>query len=156
MAGRAATQRSFFDRNAVLRSLGRTERRFLARSGAFIRQVARRSIRKRQRASRPGQAPSNRTGLLKQIYYSFDRGSRSVVVGPAAINGAKGDTPRLLEEGGTARRRLRVIHDGSDTRLITDRTARLQTVRYEPRPYMAPAYDAAAERRDRFWADAIR
>ncbi len=154
---RGSAKRSFFDRDAVIAALGKAERRFLSRAGAHVRLVARRSIRRRKSPSSPGSPPRSRTGLLKQIYFSFDPGSRSVVVGPVKLNGASGDAPRLLEEGGTAQRRLRLVRGkAGDERLITDPKARKRTVRYRPRPYMAPAHESAAARRAEFWQHALR
>ena len=89
----------FFDRPKVQRAVDRSKRRSLSRAGAFIRQRARTSIRKRKRQSRPGQPPSSHTGLLRRfILFGYDRRSDSVVVGPVGFRRSR--APTVLEFGG--------------------------------------------------------
>lgn len=130
IAGTRAT-RFWFDSAAVLRRLDAAKRRELSRFGYLVMRNARESIRKRKRNSRPGQPPSNRTGLLKSfIFYAYNPDSRSVVIGPAKLPAARDNVPELLEYGGiTAGRRMR------------------RPVRIRPRPYMEPAFDRQVEKR---------
>ena len=80
----------------------------LRRLGAFARTVARRSMRKRKKASKPGAPPRVITGKLKKgIFFAIDKRNLSVAVGPMKINRAGGksiasggEVPRVLEEGG--------------------------------------------------------
>ena len=76
----------FFDRRAVIDAIGRANVKVLSRAGAFIQRRAKSSIRKRKRASRPGEPPSSHVGTLRNlIYFGFDTGTRSVVVGPTPV-----------------------------------------------------------------------
>lgn len=148
----------FFDAPAVRRANDRVTRDALGHTGAFIRQAARRSMKKappkpraggrgrrvtRPRYSRPGQPPYSRTGLLKRhIYYSYDPRRQDVVIGPAALR-SRPEVPRVLEEGGkTVRSRGR----GRGKR----------RARYAARPYMGPALRAGLARLKEFWAQARR
>ncbi|MEX1016018.1 MAG: hypothetical protein WDZ31_04660, partial [Phycisphaeraceae bacterium] len=120
-------KRMFFDRKRVIDATDRATRRVLSRFGAFVRQTARRSIRRRKRPSRPGQPPSSHVGLLRdRIFFGYDRERQSVVIGPAPINQRSpyGTTtvPELLEEGGRVRRR--------------EPGGRTKTLNYRARPFM--------------------
>jgi len=105
------TQKSFFDRQAVLAWMGEQTMRFLSRLGARIRLTAMHSIRKRNRVSRPlVETPTSQTGLLREnIFYGLDPVAGAVVVGPVKLNivyfdrsGAPlhGAVPEVLEHGG--------------------------------------------------------
>ncbi len=103
----------FFDRRAVIDALGSANVKALGRGGAFIRRRAKSSIRKRKRVSRPGEPPSSHVGTLRNlIYFGFDTGRQSVVIGPTPL-GTVGRVPPILEYGGpsivrkNSRRRLR-------------------------------------------------
>jgi hypothetical protein len=95
-----AAKQGFFDRPAVVRALDRANRRALSRAGAFVRQRARTSMKKRKGTSPPGQPPYAHVGLLRKfLLFAYDAGKKSVVVGPARIN-KSGEAPALLEHGG--------------------------------------------------------
>ena len=127
----------FFDRARVINAVDRTTRRNLSRFGAFVRQRARSSIRTRKRISEPGQPPTNRTGLLKRnIFFVYEPGRRSVVIGPALLNSSSG-APELLEHGGS------VIRKGV-------------RMTYRPRPYMGPAFEAEQSRLEHLWRNSVR
>jgi hypothetical protein len=124
---RSSAKRLFFDRPAVMRAVDPAKRRALARFGGFVRQTARRSIRKRKRSARPGEPPSSHSGELRRgIFFAYEPSRASVVIGPARLNGAsryRGKTvPQLMEEGGTIQR------DG-------------QRLTYDAHPFMGPAFD---------------
>jgi hypothetical protein len=122
--------------------LDQSTRRAFSRFGAFVRTTARRSIRpagKRGKVSKPGEPPRSRTGLLKRfIFYSFDFGRRSVVIGPQRLTGRnKGNAPRLLEHGGTAK-------------------SRRHTAKIDARPFMGPAFDKGKQKLASFWKHTIK
>jgi hypothetical protein len=133
----------FFDRAAVMNATTRAERQVLSRFGAFVRTRARTSIRSRKTTSRPGSPPSSHLGLLKQfIFFSYDPARRGVVIGPTRLNARTGgDAPPLLEYGGNA---------------VRKRWGRTRVVRYLPRPFMHPAYDAELVRLPALWRNSIR
>jgi len=140
----------FFDRPKVRRAVDRAKRRALSRAGAFIRQRARTSIRKRKGASQPGQPPRSHEGSLRRlILFGFDRASDSVVVGPVRLN-KPGEAPSTLEFGGratVARRRTR--KDGK-------RVTQSKRVRIAARPYMGPALRKELPNIPKAWANSVR
>lgn len=125
----------FFDRPRVMRAVDRGKRSALSRIGGWIRKTARRSMRRRKRASRPGEPPSAHTGLLRDgTFYSFDPSSESVVIGPVRMKRQGTDVPQVLEHGGIS----------TVTRLRGGKVHR-RRVKIEARPYMGPALEKAME-----------
>lgn len=132
----------FFDRQQVQSAVSRVERRVLSKFGAYVRQDARQRIRRRKRASRPGQSPTNQTGLLKRhIYFVFDPDRRSVVIGPVLLNRGTG-APATLEYGG-------------ETTIETRRREQVR-VEIQPRPYMGPAFAQELPQLPALWRDSVR
>lgn len=131
----------FFDRPAVTNAVDRTQRKVLSKFGAFVRQAARTSIRKRRAVSEPGRPPSSHTGLLKRnIYFAFSPQTRSVVIGPIPLN--KGtDAPRVLEYGGT------VVRKKHNQRV---------RLKYRARPYMGPAFEKEQRQLPALWRNSVR
>lgn len=135
-------QASFFDRKAVMDAVDPATRRALSRFGAFVRQRARTSIRPRREVSRPGSPPSSHVGTLRRlIFFAFDRESQSVVIGPTLFR-PDSRVPGLLEYGGEATG----TGPGGQTRRL----------RYRPRPYMGPAFEAELPSAPALWQDSIK
>jgi hypothetical protein len=133
-------KRLFFDRAAVTSAADRGTRKVLSKFGAFVRQTARTSIRKRKAVSEPGQPPSSHTGLLKRnIFFVFSPETRSVVIGPILLN-QRTDAPRLLEHGDTVVRRRR------------NRRVRMT---YEARPFMGPAFEREQQQLPALWKNSV-
>jgi hypothetical protein len=133
-------QRLFFDRAAVTSAADRRTRKVLSKFGAFVRQTAKTSIRKRKAVSEPGQPPSSHTGLLKRnIFFVFSPETRSVVIGPILLNN-RTDAPRLLEHGDTVVRRRR------------NRRVRMT---YEARPFMGPAFEREQQQLPALWKNSV-
>lgn len=130
--GISEAKAAFLDTPKVMRAVDRGRRRALARSGGYIRQVARRSIRPRRGPSPAGQPPHSHTGLLRDhVYFGYDESARSVVVGPAALNrGTR--APETLEFGGR-----------TEKPKWWRGTAKY--IRIKARPYMAPALAASKD-----------
>ncbi len=155
----------FFDRPKVQRATDKARRRVLSRAGAFIRQTARTSIRKRKGTSPPGSPPYSHVGLLRRlILFGYDERTDSVVVGPVKLN-KQSDAPHTLEFGGTtvARRTMlvRVGDTGRDRRGRFTRGKR-QLVKagtrlvYKPRPFMGPAMQKELPQFPELWRNSIR
>jgi hypothetical protein len=133
-------KRLFFDRAAVTSAADRSTRKVLSKFGAFVRQTAKTSIRKRKAVSEPGQPPSSHTGLLKRnIFFVFSPETRSVVIGPILLN-QRTDAPRLLEHGDTVVRRRR------------NRRVRMT---YEARPFMGPAFEREQQQLPALWKNSV-
>ncbi|MEM6468280.1 MAG: hypothetical protein AAF802_01840 [Planctomycetota bacterium] len=148
-----AARSNFFDGEKIRAQLERKERRALSRVGAFVRRRMRSKIRRRKRASKPGQAPSSHTNgfaSLRTIFFAYDKDRSSVVIGPVLLNQRKltsigpvnQTVPELLEFSGTveiqeqsydglewfaARRRIRSSNK--------PRHQRVRRVRVEQRPF---------------------
>jgi len=140
----------FIDDRRIERSADRAKQRAQRQPAAWIRVVARRSIRKRKGYSKPGQPPSSHHGALKGgIFYVWDRTTKSTVVGPVRMGSRRGSgqVPELLEKGGTIRQVVR----------RKGRPTRRYSAHYEPRPYMAPALAKARQQGviSRGWKDAM-
>lgn len=133
----------FFDRALVIGAMDEATRKALSKFGAFVRQRARSSIRNRKKASQPGSPPHGHVGLLKRfILFSFDKINRSVVIGPALLNGrAYKDAPTALEHGGTFQRRGR---NGP------------YWAKYPARPFMGPAFEKEKAKAPDLWAGALK
>jgi hypothetical protein len=118
---------NFFRPELILKRIEREKRKALSKAGAFVRQRARTSIRKRKAISQPGQPPSSHSGeLRKLLFFAYDPSNDSVVVGPAAFK--RSEAPKLLEFGGIVKR--------------PRPNGTVRTLRYRPRPFMAPALAA--------------
>ncbi|ADV63004.1 MAG TPA: hypothetical protein VNN10_14440 [Dehalococcoidia bacterium] len=136
-----AAKGSFFDREKVKRSVDAGTRRVLSKFGAFVRQRARTSIRKRKGTSPTGSPPYSHVGLLRKfILFAYDPQRRSVVIGPTLTKEGS-QAPRLLEHGGDA-----VLKEGGKAR----------HVRYRPRPFMQPALEAEKPKLPALWRDSVR
>lgn len=132
----------FFDRDAIIKAVDRATRKNLSKFGAFVRQRARTSIRKRKGTSPPGGPPYSHTGFLRRfIFFGYDPDRRSVVIGPT-LAGSQSGAPENLEHGGRANIRQR---DGETERA---------TIR--PRPFMGPAFEAERPGLPDLWRDSVR
>ncbi len=133
----------FFDRGPVIKRVDQATRRVFSRFGAFVHRSAKSSIRKRKRPAAPGQPPSSHTGLLKKfIFFGYDPGHRSVVIGPAPLgSGTNVQAPPLLEYGGATT----VEHRG-----------RRKRANYPARPFMGPAFTNEQTKLPAMWRDSVR
>jgi len=132
----------FFDTPRVLRAMDAATRRALSKAGAFIRQRAKTSIRKRKKVSQPGQPPSSHAGHLRRlIFFAYEPAGQTVVIGPVPFR--KGEAPSLLEFGGIASRTSR-------------RSGRTRRKVFRKRPFMGPAMEAEAPNLPGFFRNSVR
>lgn len=150
----------FFDRQAVISAVDKASRKVFARSGALVRAIARKSMRRvRPDAppAPPGSPPRSRKGLLKRfMFYVFDPSSKTVVVGPALLPRMRRrdlTIPQLHEHGGETRAVIREIRweKGRRRRVET----RKRKLRFPRRPYMEPALAKARPQLPQFWKDVL-
>lgn len=140
----------FFDRSKARRAVDRAKRRALSKAGAFIRQRARTSMRRRRGPAPPGSPPHAHEGSLRRlILFGFDPSSDSVVVGPVRLN-KPGDAPNVLEFGGRATVERRRTRKGG--RRVVER----RRVRIAARPYMGPALRKELPNIPKPWAGSVR
>lgn len=103
----------------------------LSHAAAAIRLIARRSIRRKKKASAPGQPPHTRKGQLKRaILFAVDKAAGVAVIGPSAE--VVGDSAQAHEKGGRFRRQ-----------------------NYPRRPTMGPALDKSKDRLPGFWQSSV-
>lgn len=134
----------FFDRPKVKRAVDAARRQVLSKAGAFIRQTARTSIRKRKGTSKPGSPPHSHVGLLRRfILFGYDKQSDSVVIGPVGFKAS--GAPRVLERGGTATVTRRKRGKRTERR-----------VRIAARPYMQPALEKERPILPELWRNSVR
>jgi len=137
-------QQLFFDRPRVTRAVDRAKRQALSRAGAFVRQRARTSIRKRKGSSEPGSPPFSHEGSLRRfILFGYDPRSESVVVGPVGFRRSR--APEALEYGGPT-----TIYRRRRGRLVRER------VRIESRPFMRPALERELSQLPAVWRNSVR
>ena len=134
---------SFFDRQQVIDKVDAATRRVFSKFGAFVRRSARGSIRKRKKPAPPASPPSSHTGLLKKfIFFGYDAGRKSVVIGPARLSrNGRGEAPHLLEYGGNT---------------TLKRHGKRQRITYQARPYMGPAFEKEKTNLPALWRGGIR
>jgi len=128
-----------FNAAAVMQPAQRAARRVFPQQGAYVRGIAKRSIRRRanrRKSSPPGRPPYTHTGAIKRAVL-FAAGADDVLIGPSAsVIGRIGHTH---EFGG-----------------IEPAQKRKPQRRYPPRPFMGPALAVAWPRLPGFWRDSIR
>ena len=101
--------------------------RSLARAGATVRLIAKRSIRQRKKASTPGLPPNTRKGALRRaILFAVERSRQRVIIGPDR---------RFVGRSGAA-------HEFG---------GRYRRERYPRRPFMGPALLKVRNRLPRAW-----
>ena len=132
----------FFDRQAVISRVDPATRKVLSKFGAFVRRTAKGSIRNRRKPAPPGAPPSSHTGLLKKfIFFGYDPGRESVVIGPTRLDRrGQGEAPSLLEHGG-------------QTTLV--RRGKRERATYRARPYMGPAFEKEQTKLPAMWRDSV-
>lgn len=104
----------------------------LGHAGAAIRLTAKRSIRKRKKASPEGQPPSTRRGQLRgAIMFDVEKQKDLVVIGPEHTK--VGESGSAHEHGGRYKRQ-----------------------RYPKRPFMGPALEMTQDRLPKLWAGSVK
>ena len=122
----------------------------LRKQAGYVRLVARRSIRRRKRPSRPGEPPSaHTTPGIKTIFFIMDSRFDTAVVGPVKLQtnksniSYKGTAARILEFGGSYVITEQQMWNGDWIRprgnLRGDRLTRRRRIKIKKRPYMEPA-----------------
>jgi len=99
------------DEKAVRKAMRKSAPTSLKRAGAYVRAVAKNSLKRRKdpdKHSPAGSPPFDHgggnhamTSLKKSVLFSLESSKRSVVVGPTYIKGGLGNVARLHEFGGS-------------------------------------------------------
>lgn len=158
-----AFKAGFFDRDVVLKALGRARAKILKEQGRLVRKRAQASLKYKDGVSAPGRPPhAHKSGVRKRrsrstgkarvrrvsylrefLYFAYDATTQSTVVGPARLDGTV-DPAALpaLEYGGTSR--------------VVGFDGRRRRARIAARPFMGPALAAEAPQFPAMWRDSIR
>ncbi len=151
-----------FDSKEVIRAFDRATINAMKRFGAFTMQEDKRSIRKRQKPSKPGSPPTwgirkgpipKKKGKKRSIDRSHEKGklrntigfnaslsTRSVVVGPMAFKRST-NILEVIETGGVVTKRIR---------------RRRVRIPVEARPHTEPAFEKKLPEFPKLWANSVR
>lgn len=125
---RAKVKKSFFNQKAILNDMDKKTHHVLNRFGASVRLTAQRSMRTKKGSSPPGSPPYShgQKKLKKNIFYSYDKEAKTVVIGPVRFDRTREQhVPLVLEAGGSI--------------TIQTRKGAVEKI-YAERPYMNPAF----------------
>lgn len=154
-----AAKSNFFDRAAVIKAVDKATRAALSKLGAYIRTRAKSSIKEpgkkvRKAAfaaglagptSKPGNPPFSHTKLLKRfIFHVYDGQRRSVVIGPALLNGT--EDPNALS----------ALEHGGASSMIDWKTGKRRRIQVKARPFMGPALEAELPNFPQFFRNQVR
>lgn len=169
----SASQKLFFDSEAVTSQLSKADRSVNSKAGAYVMTAARRSMRKVNKngdPAKPNKPPNERLGHLKRgrygVQFGWDPSTRSVVIGPEVFPGLKdrnpgGTMPEALEKGGDLIVAEAMKKDGTySVRAMVWANAngtrtRERIVRLEPRPFMVPAMRKTLPKLPKLWENAL-
>ena len=168
-----ASQKLFFDGEAILSKLSKADRDVNSKAGAYVMTSARRSMRKVNKKgtpSPPWQPPKERKGFLKKgrygVQFGWDPVTRTVVVGPEIFPGLKdrnpgGTMPESLEHGGDVAVMEAQRKDGSYSiramawAKVNGAKTRERVAAIKPRPFMGPALAKEAPKFPGLWKNAL-
>ena len=125
----------------------------LSKAGAFIRQRAKTSIRKRKQTAKPGSPPSSHRGTLRDlILFQYDENTESVVIGPQLFGSHTTPTvPNLLEFGGEVNGAGKTIYVTNEVgrdangKFVSGGKKKIEIsgkLKFHQFPFMQPALDA--------------
>jgi len=176
----------FFDRESVIKAIGKANLKILKDFGRAVRKTAQKSLKYTDKTSTPGSPPSahktrqvrktsrstgksrlRRVSLLREyILFSYDETSKTVVIGPSRLSGTSDPTaPERIEYGGTFRGDGRTIFVANEVsrdskgKFVSggQRAIKLTgTLTYKPRPFMRPALEAEKPSLEGMWKDSVR
>lgn len=138
----------------VTRKKQSAKERVLKRSGAIVRGIMRRMIKKRKKKSEPGNPPHSHVengGIKNLIHWFYDPWKQTVVIGPE-IDPSKPNVnpvPGVLNAGG-----LTMVRTSKDRQKKGGPKRVLARIR--PRPYRDEALDRFKHTYPELWRDCIR
>lgn len=133
-----------FDATKVREAAQKAREIAMRAGGALVRRLALRLLQRQRGTAKPGQPPLSHEGDLKTLmFFAFDSGSNTEVIGPALKPGSSGETiPNLLEFGGERKQ--------------TFKSGNSRQIRYHAFPFMAPALKQASSQLPSHWANSVR
>lgn len=159
-----------FDANKAQEASTKAEKRYLFRVGGYALKVAKRSLRKAQKYSEPGQSPNGKTDAMRRgMAFVVEMDARSVIVGPQR-DSTKDNALKLHEYGGSRSGakagyfdvpKKSVRTEDIDPQYPVRKSKRKGHVKvfmpagkreYPARPYMGPALKKTTEQdQTKFW-----
>lgn len=91
---------------SVLRAINKSAPNTLSRAGAYLRAIAKNSIKTRRnpdQSSAPGTPPHHHSTFKRTIRWAVNTSEKAVYIGPAIVRGGMENAGRLHEFGGTKR-----------------------------------------------------
>jgi hypothetical protein len=138
-----AAKGGFFDRSKVIAAMDRATHKALSRFGAFVRQRAKTSIRKRKGISPPGGPPYSHQGNIRRfLFSSYDGDRKSVVIGPSRLDSTV--DPRALPA---------LEYGGTSTGISKGKR---RSISVRARPFMGPAFAAERPGLAAMWRDSVK
>ncbi len=162
----AFAKKSYFDRDAVIKAIGKARQGVMARQGGLIRTIMMRSMKKRKGHAPPGEPPSKRDGRLAKIEFAFDPRTLSVVIGPVKLG--KSIAPEVLDKGGMVRIRgyfsrrtggfvpLYLANKFARRYVVANGLVVVKMCRIEARPFSQPALEKALPKLAKEWKGAVK
>lgn len=165
-------KKMFFDPDAIAKRADAARMRNLSKAGAFVRRRARSILRRRKKASAPGQPPSvhaqSNFATLKNILFGYDPSIDGLIVGPVGFVPRKqpeqaargiGDVPGALEHGATLPVRERLVkgkwRPAGRARWEQKLPLRTRIANYPARPFMATALALEEDTIATTWKDSV-
>ena len=128
----ALVKKTILEAKKITDAMDRATQKVLEKFGAFVRQRAMHSVRKRKAVSKPGQPPSSHLGLIRDhILFQVELASKNVVIGPMKMDRISPTALQSLEHGGSSL----IMHHG-----------KTMSVMIQKRPFMQPAFDVEKEK----------
>jgi len=170
------TVRTQFDKQKLKKKAETATFTSLSEAGGAVRKTAKRSIRKRKKASKPGSPPHTQTGMLKRVIRFSSKDSCSAcsaktkaskryssLIKPHRFKVGEHGPIRAKQHGSKtkfARIELRTAAQANRaTRLIAEENERRSDNKprhYPKRPFMKPALEANRSRLPTFWANSVK
>ncbi len=137
-----SVKQTMLDQKRIVDAAEMATFRALSRFGAFVRQRAKTSMRRRKAISDPGEPPSTHLGLIRDnVLFEVERAAKNVVIGPMQLNKSSPMALSALEHGGQT---------------IIMRRGKALEVQVAARPFMQPAFDKELERAPYLWENGLR
>lgn len=157
---------NFFDRDKIVKAIGKARANVGNRQGALVRKIMRQSMKKKKGPAPAGSPPNVHEGGIKdKTYYAWDKSTQSVVVGPVKLG--KGNAPEIQDKGGTVFVSGIYNHRGDFVPLfVMTAKGRIGAVasgkvvkiacKVEARPFSEPALKAAKKYMAEKWKGAVK
>ena len=131
----------FLDRAKVQNAVDRKSRRVLSRTGGFVRQAVRRSMKKKPKKKivRTGPPRWVKRGLKDNIFFFYDDRKKSVIIGPRPFKQTRTAVPTRRRSGAS----LLEYGGGAKVRILNRHGKPWVKTTFRQRSFMAPQMDAA-------------